>query len=86
VSRATVRRVLVTVLVHPRLWPVALYAARHLAVPRWWRRWPPLPLPDPGYWEFRMVTAYGRPDDGPLSAPDVVAYLRWCQRMRESLR
>lgn len=64
----------------PRLWPVALRQVRRLAPDRWWRRWPPLPLPDASYLEFRLRTMYG--DDGPgRSGADVVAYLRWCRQM-----
>jgi hypothetical protein len=68
------------VAVRPRLWPVAVTQACRLAVPGWWRRWPPLPLPDPEYLRFRLQTAYG---DGPAVGPepaDVVAYLDWCRR------
>ncbi|CAN5129862.1 hypothetical protein BH24ACT1_BH24ACT1_04490 [soil metagenome] len=50
-----------------------------LAPSGWWRRWPPLPLPDPTYLRFRMETAYGDPDCDPEPA-DVVAYLAWCQQ------
>ena len=67
------------VAVRPGLWPVAVVQARRLAAPGWWRRWPPLPLPDPAYLRFRLQTAFG--DTGAAPAPaDVVAYLRWCRR------
>lgn len=39
----------------PTLWPAAL----RLVPPRWWRRWPPLPLPPASYLRFRMETMYG---------------------------
>ena len=39
-------------------------AAAH-GPPLWWRTPPHLPLPDRRLWEFRMVTAYGRPDAVP---------------------
>ncbi|HMD45659.1 MAG TPA: hypothetical protein VKG43_05845 [Acidimicrobiales bacterium] len=83
-SAATLARVAWVVLRHPGLWPAALVAVLRLAAPGWWRRWPPLPVPDPRYWAFRMVTAYGDEHDDQPSAADVVAYLRWCQRMREA--
>jgi len=66
----------------PKFWLVALTAVLRLARPRWWRRWPLLPLPDPSYWRFRLVTAYGGVGDAAPSADDALAYLRWCQRMR----
>jgi hypothetical protein len=63
----------------PGLWRVAVAQALRLAAPGWWRRWPPLPLPDPAYLRFRLQTAYGDPDRGP-GPEDVVAYLEWCRR------
>ena len=62
----------------PRLWPTALRQIVRLAPSGWWRRWPPLPRPDPAYLRFRMETAYGDPDHDPEAA-DVVAYLNWCR-------
>ena len=67
------------VALRPRLWGVAVTQVLRLARPGWWRRWPPLPVPDRAYLRFRMQTAYGDPDT--LPAPgDVVAYLEWCRR------
>jgi hypothetical protein len=68
----------------PDLWPTALRELFVLARPGWWRRWPPVPSPDPAYLRFRLHTAYG---DGPTTlseaAPDdLVTYLEWCRRMR----
>jgi hypothetical protein len=74
-------RVIVAVLLRPWLWTVALRQLLRLAEPGWWRRFPPLPAPPPGYLHFRLVTAYG--GDGSCSAAelarDVVAYLDWCR-------
>jgi hypothetical protein len=67
----------VAVLARPRLWPVALRQARRLAPPRWWARPPFLPVPDRGYLEFRLVTAYGTV--GRPARRDVVEYLEWCR-------
>jgi hypothetical protein len=69
------------VAVRPRLWRVAVAQARRLAAPGWWRRWPPLPLPDPAYLRFRLQTAYGDARRGP-PAEDVVAYLEWCRHFQ----
>jgi len=67
------------VAVRPGLWGVALRQGLRLAVPGWWRRWPPVPRADPDYLRFRMQTAFGDPAKGPAPA-DVVAYLEWCRR------
>jgi hypothetical protein len=82
VRRRWVGPVAAAVVVRPRLWPVAVVTLFRLAATGWWRRWPPLPLPDDGYWRFRMVTAYGGAGDGVPDAADVVSYLTWCRRMR----
>ena len=66
------------VVVRPSLWSTALVQVFRLARPGWWRRWPPLPLPDPAYMRFRLVTAYGDPDRAP-EPEDVVTYLHWCR-------
>ncbi len=70
----------------PMLWPTAIAAVWRLAAPRWWRRWPPLPLPDPAYWRFRLLTAYGGRGHAVPDANDIVSYLRWCRGTREALR
>ncbi|HEX9529498.1 MAG TPA: hypothetical protein VF954_00070 [Acidimicrobiales bacterium] len=75
------RRAALGVVPHPTLWAEAVVEVFVLARPGWWRRWPPLPTPAPGYLRFRMVTQYGQPDRRP-EARDVVSYLRWCRHMR----
>jgi len=70
----------------PRLWPAALGALGRLAPRGWWHRRPFLPMPDPGYWHFRMETAFGQEPSGRPSADDVVDYLEWCRRTRPSRR
>jgi hypothetical protein len=54
---------------------------RSLAPPGWWRRLPPSPSPSKRWIEFRMETAYGRPEARP-PADDVVAFLEWCRETR----
>jgi hypothetical protein len=61
----------------PTLWRVAL----RLAPRGWWRRSPHLPLPDPAYLRFRMVTMYGDATHAP-ETDDLVTYLEWCRRFR----
>jgi hypothetical protein len=71
------------VLAHPALWPTALSQAARLARRGWWRRWPPLPTPDPGWTAFRLETQYG--DAGATPEPgDVVDWLRWCRASRRA--
>jgi len=67
------------VALRPGLWGVAVRQGLRLAAPGWWRRWPPLPRPDPAYLRFRFQTAFGDRAGGPAPA-EVVAYLEWCRR------
>jgi len=75
--------VVAAVLARPRLWLVALRQVFVLAPPGWWHRWPPLPLPDPAYLRFRLLTAYGTTDHPP-APDDVLAYLGWCRDWRRA--
>ncbi|HXZ62694.1 MAG TPA: hypothetical protein VEG62_08125 [Acidimicrobiales bacterium] len=76
------------VLPRPDLWLAALGALRRMARRGWWRQRPFVPLPGEAYWRFRLETAYGGSDaaepgeEHRLTPPDVVAFLRWCQRSR----
>lgn len=67
------------VVIRPRLWVTAVGAVFSLARDGWWRSAPFLPLPDPTMLEWRVTTAYGRPDMA-LVPHDVVSYLRWRKR------
>lgn len=80
-SGQAVRAAVLAVLRRPRLWPVAVVQVFVLARRGWWRRWPPLPVPDAAYLRFRMQTMYGGDDHEPEAA-DVVTYLEWCSRSR----
>jgi hypothetical protein len=62
----------------PDLWVTAVRQLGRLAPSGWWRKAPYLPLPDPTYMHFRMVTAYGGQGGEPRPA-DVVTYLHWCK-------
>jgi len=72
-----VLRIAVVVLLRPHLWLTGLRAGWHLAPRRWWARSPFLPVPDPNYWHFRMVTMFGGDGDGSLSTEQIVDYLHW---------
>jgi len=52
-------RAVLAVLRRPDLWWTGVRQALVLAPDGWWRRPPHLPLPDPAYLRFRMVTAHG---------------------------
>lgn len=67
-----------SIAVRPRLWWTAVTVVLKLARPGWWRGGRRLPLPDPHYWHFRSLTAFGADGAAP-SGPDVVAYLEWCR-------
>jgi hypothetical protein len=77
------RPAVTAVLVRPRLWLVAVRQLFVLAPTGWWHRWPPLPLPDPAYLRFRLLTAYGTTDHAP-EPDDIVAYLSWCRDWRRA--
>ena len=47
--------------------------------PGWWRRWPPLPVPDEALWRFRMETAYGGSGEAVPEAADVVSFIALVQ-------
>lgn len=81
-NRRFVVRAARAVVHHPSLWATGIVQVFRLAPTGWWRRWPPLPMPDPGYLRFRLQTAYGDPDRDP-EPEDVVTYLRW---VRETAR
>jgi hypothetical protein len=66
----------------PDLWSTAVREALVLAAPGWWRRWPPRPLPDRDYLEWRLQTAYGPDRPAAMPSEDLVAYLEWCRQMR----
>jgi len=67
----------------PDLWWTALGALRRQAPDSWWKSPPHLPLPDRRLWEFRMVTAYGRPDAVPVRS-DVISFLEWTRATARS--
>ena len=75
------RRVALAVLARPLLWPAAVAELSRLARPGWWRRWPPVPVPTPELWRFRMTTAYGGAGDTAPEVDDVLTFLRWAGRM-----
>lgn len=82
VPAAPVGAVVAAVALRPWLWPVAVAQVLRLAPPRWWLRWPPLPLPDGNLWRFRMETAYGGAGDAEPDRSDVRTFLRWSRDMR----
>jgi hypothetical protein len=84
-SRSWVGPVAAAVARHPGLWWTAVRQLWTLAPNGWWRRRPWLPLPDPAYLRFRLVTQYGDPAHAPEPG-DVVAYLHWCRAYRAALR
>ncbi|MGA2036026.1 MAG: hypothetical protein ABSH04_00335 [Acidimicrobiales bacterium] len=67
----------------PSLWPVAVTETLRMARRGWWRQWPPLPLPDPDLWRFRLETAYGGEAEMAPTSQDVRSFLRWCRDVRD---
>ena len=73
---------IMAVISHPSLWVTAIRQIRHLAPRGWWHRSPFLPLPDPAYLRFRLVTAYGGDGSDPQPG-DLITYLHWCRAWPE---
>lgn len=74
--------VLLAILARPALWGTTLVQWRRLTPRDWWRCAPFLPLPDPGYLRFRLMTQYGYELSATTPAAlatDVVTYLEWCR-------
>ncbi|HXQ89959.1 MAG TPA: hypothetical protein VN768_00300 [Acidimicrobiales bacterium] len=80
-SAPTIAAVAAALALRPWLWPAAVAEGARLARPRWWRRWPPLPVPDEALWRFRMETAYGGSGEAVPDAEDVVSFIGWCSTM-----
>ncbi len=78
-STAKLAKAAPALLRHPELWLTAVRQVFLLAPKNWYRQWPPLPLPDDGYLDFRMETAYGSGDQAATGA-DLISYLKWCKR------
>lgn len=74
------RGMVLAVAMRPRLWPTAVTAALELAPKGWWKHRPFLPLPDPEWTHFRIVTAYGGDGSLPMRAHDLVTWLDWKRR------
>lgn len=72
----------VAVVARPWLWPAAVRLVLRLAPRGWWRRPPFLPVPDPHYLEFRLVTAFGA-ERQPPPVSEVVSYLAWLRTWPE---
>ncbi len=74
--RSGVRGLVRHVLGHPGDAIILARVAWRFRRDHWWRMAPFLPVPDPRYWHFRLITALG---DGPgsLSARDAVAAATW---------
>jgi hypothetical protein len=84
-SARWVARAFVAVLVRPALWVTALVQVFRLASPGWWRRWPPVPMPEPDYLRFRLQTQYGDTEREPEPA-DLLSYLHWCRSYGKAAR
>ena len=78
-------RILVAVVLRPRLWSVSVRQTFRLAGPGWWHRPPFLPVPAVPYARFRAITQYGDPDASP-TVEDVLTWLEWARRFPEGVR
>ena len=78
-------RILIAVVLRPRLWSVFVRQALRLAGRGWWHRPPFLPVPALPYAGFRAITQYGDPDASP-TVEDVLTWLEWARRFPEGVR
>jgi hypothetical protein len=64
----------------PDLWAEGLRTTVAVAPAGWWRRPPFVPVPDPAYAQWRLVTAHGEASS-PLQPDELIRYLEWrkCQ-------
>ena len=76
----------IAVLRRPALWITAVRVGARLVPTRWWARRPHLPVPDPAYLRFRMVTAYGGEGDSAIAPRDLVDYLEWARSWPSAVR
>lgn len=68
---------------HPLLAAEAVRFALATSAPGWFRKPPFLPVPEPEYRDWRLITAYGR--TGHLPSPvEVEDFLRWRRSIRRS--
>jgi hypothetical protein len=66
---------------HPGDARVLLNALWRMRATNWWRRAPFLPLPDRGYWRFRLATATGSPTGSP-EVREMVEFAKWSALQR----
>ncbi len=73
------RKLLLSLLIRPQLWFVALRQALRLSPDGWWKTTPFIPGPDSSLLEMRSIIAYG--GDGSAIPPDkdIIMYLQWCR-------
>ncbi len=64
---------------HPAHTPTLVRAGWRMRRSGWWHERPFLPLPEPAYWHFRMVTANGSTGRG-HGPRDVVDAAQWTLR------
>lgn len=68
---------------HPSLACEAIRLAAATAAPDWFRKAPFVPRPEPRYRDWRLLTAYGRPDAIPTER-EMEEFLRWRRNLRTS--
>lgn len=66
---------------HPSLAWEAIRLALATAAPGWFRKAPFVPRPEPLYRDWRLLTAYGRPDATPTER-EMEEFLRWRRNLR----
>lgn len=88
----SIGRLAIAIAKRPHLWVAALSASRSLARKNWWLMPPFLPVPDPDWLSFRLVTAYGTDESSsdPIvrnqRVADVLTWLEWRRQFAQATR
>jgi hypothetical protein len=78
-------QLVVALIRRPDLWVEMLRTMFAVAPSGWWRRRPFVPIPDPAYTEWRLITAHGE-STSPLQPEELIHYLEWRKRQHRALR
>ena len=74
-------KIIVAIIIRPRIWKSALVQIWRLAPNQWYRYYPYLPIPAKEWIDFRLQTAYGTTEIVP-PPEDVINFLEWTREFK----